>query len=476
MLLLNDVVSVIASHIGTSVAATSLLLSLFIGYPVGLLHRAFIHGKDENIHHLFFTATGLAVYYFNFGLSFFHPIINIVVIYVLLRVAGGSKISVAFAFLFNSGYLFYSYLQISKEGYAITWSTPQCVLTLRLIALVMDYYDGKKSQDKLSKDQKENFISDPPSLLAMLGQSFFIGGMLAGPQFGMRKYLALTRGEFSALMSKDASKEMQNSPPASLGPTFTRLSLGVFYIVLFQAGNILFSDDFFFTPKYQELGFLTKCTYILIWGQLHFRKYVGIWLICEGICILMGLSYNGKDENGNILWDGVTNVKLYQLETACTFRRSIEAFNHNTNNWMFRYIYKRLQFLGNRLISQAVTLIYLAVWHGLASGYYMNFFLEFIMVNTENQIMVLEYKIPILHQINNSSTLQPLLWAIKKLLVTFSISYALVSFCMLTYNQYLQIYSSVGYVGHFIYLGFPIVYWVIMRVIRTSRKSESKSQ
>lgn len=50
----------------------------------------------------------------------------------------------------------------------------------------------------------------------------------------------------------------------------------------------------------------------------------------------MGLSYNGKDENGNILWDGVTNVKLYQLETACTFRRSIEAFNHNTNNWMFR--------------------------------------------------------------------------------------------------------------------------------------------
>lgn len=37
----------------------------------------------------------------------------------------------------------------------------------------------------------------------------------------------------------------------SLGPTFTRLSLGVFYIVLFQAGNILFSDDFFFTPNYQ---------------------------------------------------------------------------------------------------------------------------------------------------------------------------------------------------------------------------------
>lgn len=50
----------------------------------------------------------------------------------------------------------------------------------------------------------------------------------------------------------------------------------------------------------------------------------------------MGLSYNGKDKNGNILWDGVSNVKLYQQETSSTFREAIEAFNHNTNKWMFK--------------------------------------------------------------------------------------------------------------------------------------------
>ncbi|XP_061163475.1 lysophospholipid acyltransferase 5-like [Saccostrea echinata] len=473
--MLSDVVSALASQIGASVQATSFLLSLFIGYPLGFLHRAFIHGKHENIHHLYFTLTGVAVYYFNFGLYFIHPLINIIVICVLLRVTGGSRISVAIAFIFNSGYLLYGYLQIAKEGYAITWSTPHCVLTLRLTALVIDYYDGKKSKDKLSKDQKENYISDLPSLLAMCGHSFFVGGMLAGPQFGMRKYLAFTRGEFSALMAKDASKEMQNYPPASVGPALTRLSLGLLYIVLFQTGNILFTDDFFFTPQYQDLRLLTKCAYILVWGQLHFRKYVGIWLICEGICILMGLSYNGKDENGNILWDGVTNVKLYQLETCSTFKGAIEAFNHNTNNWMFRYIYKRLQFLGNRLISQAVTLVYLALWHGLASGYYMNFFLEFIMVNTENQIMVLEYKISTLHELNRSITLQPFLWLVKKILVSFSISYALVSFCMLTYDKFLPIYSSVGYAGHVIYLGFPILYMFLTRVILTSKKPVNKT-
>uniref|UniRef100_A0A8W8K2J1 Lysophospholipid acyltransferase 5 n=1 Tax=Magallana gigas TaxID=29159 RepID=A0A8W8K2J1_MAGGI len=172
---MSGVLDALASQIGASVEATIFLLSLFIGYPLGFFHRAFIHGKDENIHHVFFTATGLAVYYFNFGLNFIHPIANILVIYVLLRVAGGSKFSVVFSFIFNSLYLLYSYVESVKlEGYSITWSTPQCVLTLRLTALVLDYYDGKKSQDKLSKDQKENFITDIPSLLAIFGQCFYV--------------------------------------------------------------------------------------------------------------------------------------------------------------------------------------------------------------------------------------------------------------------------------------------------------------
>ena len=37
----------------------------------------------------------------------------------------------------------------------------------------------------------------------------------------------------------------------SVGPAMTRLALGIFYIILFQTGNILFSDDYFFTTQYQ---------------------------------------------------------------------------------------------------------------------------------------------------------------------------------------------------------------------------------
>ncbi|KAM3181450.1 Lysophosphatidylcholine acyltransferase 3, partial [Hymenolepis weldensis] len=50
-----------------------------------------------------------------------------------------------------------------------------------------------------------------------------------------------------------------------------------------------------------------------------------------------------------------------------------------------RYLYKRLRFLGNKVLSQACTLIFLAVWHGFYSGYYINFLLEFLTIYAEKQ-------------------------------------------------------------------------------------------
>ena len=51
-----------------------------------------------------------------------------------------------------------------------------------------------------------------------------------------------------------------------------------------------------------------------------------------------------------------------------------------------RYVFKRLKFLGNKELSQAITLFFLALWHGLYSGYFMNFALEFFVVLFEKQV------------------------------------------------------------------------------------------
>ena len=42
--------------------------------------------------------------------------------------------------------------------------------------------------------------------------------------------------------------------------------------------------------------------------------------------------------------------------------------------------------MNNRYISQFSALLFLAVWHGLHTGYYMCFFLEFIVMNLEKDV------------------------------------------------------------------------------------------
>lgn len=52
----------------------------------------------------------------------------------------------------------------------------------------------------------------------------------------------------------------------------------------------------------------------------------------------------------------------------------------------YSYIYKRLKFLGNKLLSQALSLLFLAVWHGLHCGYLVCFQMEFLIVIIERQV------------------------------------------------------------------------------------------
>ena len=73
---------------------------------------------------------------------------------------------------------------------------PHCVLTLRLIGLTFDYYDGKKKADTLTSNQKKTALASAPTLLEMCGHVYFPGGFLVGPQFSMRRYLDCTTLKF----------------------------------------------------------------------------------------------------------------------------------------------------------------------------------------------------------------------------------------------------------------------------------------
>lgn len=104
----------------------------------------------------------------------------------------------------------------------------------------------------------------------------------------------------------------------------------------------------------------------------------------------LGLTHNGYDDKGQILWNGVENVKISVLENTTQFNHYIQSFNVNTNHWVGHYVYKRLKFMNNRLISQAAALLFLAVWHGFHTGYYVCFLHEFLVMYMEKDVSINE--------------------------------------------------------------------------------------
>ncbi|KAK2161292.1 hypothetical protein LSH36_119g08038 [Paralvinella palmiformis] len=319
-------------------------------------------------------------------------------------------------------------------GYTVSWTTPHCVLTLRLIGLTFDCYDGRKKEQLLSAEQKETALKKLPSLLEMAGHAYFFGGFLVGPQFPMSRYLSFVRGDFADKVS--------NGPPASVKPGLSRLGGGLLYIFLYQISLLFLSEPYLLSSDFQE-----------------------------GACIMTGLTYNGKDENGNDLWNGCANIHVIAYEKGSTLQDLIKAFNVNTNKWMAKYIFKRLKFLGNKYISQFTTLMFLAIWHGLYSGYFMNFLLEFFIMKFEREVTTILLRLTTVQNIWYLPGGPFLFWVIKKAWCQFMLSYALVSFCLLAFNQYMQVYASVLFILHVICLAWIPLYPQLKRLVAGDNKS-----
>ncbi|GFS20658.1 lysophospholipid acyltransferase, partial [Elysia marginata] len=231
------------------------------------------------------------------------------------------------------------YMQIAFQEFGISWTMPLCVLTLRLTGVAFDYYDGQKKPREDGKPESDSALVRRPTYLEMLGHTFFFGGILVGPQFSMKRYLAFVNGEYAG--------ENSLAPKDSIAPGFRRMLMGIIYIAIFQLCALVLPNSYMVSQSFRDLGLLTKCVLILIWGKNALHKYCGIWLL--------------------------------QMKRASNSPSTLSSKRT-------RYVHRRLRFLGSKMLSQAITLFYLALWHGLQSGYYMCFFLELMETKAEAEI------------------------------------------------------------------------------------------
>ncbi|KAF9580179.1 Lysophosphatidylcholine acyltransferase 3 [Lunasporangiospora selenospora] len=301
------------------------------------------------------------------------------------------------AFFFNFAYLLTSYKYAATDDYDICYTMQQCVQCLRMIGFGMDYMDGqpvanKKKQAaevaaKALTDIVEEKKAHPgkadhgpetvavapaapavtaarektpisfgrdlglaklPTLPETIAYAFFPFAFLVGPQFSFslyRKYITMDLFDVpvpstATNKAKEEAKAISTAngiPQGSLRYATRCFALGVFYLGLGQVLGAYFPTLELLTKAFAARPMAEKL-FIFWWtGKTVLNKYLGIWTIAEGPCVLSGITFNGYDEQGRPEWDGLRNVNPLKYEFATSLNQIIGSFNMNTNYWAKLY-------------------------------------------------------------------------------------------------------------------------------------------
>lgn len=440
----------IAASMGAPEAALKLVLGQLAGYPLLLLYRRHLADKDSNLQHLYFFLSGLLLAHWVIGEGVTHSLYTILSTYLVLLVSGGTATSVLLSLVLNMGYLLTGYWYMSGDEYDVSWTMPQCVLCLRLIGLTWDVYDGERQRlnpGSLSPDQARTALSSSPNILEMLSHSFFIGGYFVGPQFSMAK--------FRQVVSPSYQASLPSPGPVRFG--LTRLALSMVYMVFHLVGSSFLPDLWPTTQDFFDRSILTRLLLMPFWCKFILAKYLFMWLMAEGVCAISGLSYLEHSEDKDKAepdWKGCANVKLRRLESATKFGHYVEAFNINTNQWVMKYVYKRLRFLNNKDISQGATLVFLAVWHGWHSGYYVTFFNEFIVIKFEKEWAGLWARSPKVARWKEHPAYDTVTFILRWMYVFFFLPQCFLAFPLLHVNRYWPVIMGTFFLEYIFFIGW----------------------
>ncbi|KAG0206698.1 hypothetical protein BGX28_001897 [Mortierella sp. GBA30] len=441
------------------------------------------------------------------------------------------------SFVFNFGYLLLSYRYAATEDYDICYTMQQCVQCLRMIGYGMDFMDGQpKPENKKKKEAlvaaeslatlveekkahpgkadhgieqvavaptaaavtsvrektpisfgRDIALPQLPTLQETIGYAFFPFAFLVGPQFSFSLYKKFISMELfnvpvpssagrDKVLAAEAAATANGIPQGSLRYATRCFSLGVFYLGLGQVLGGYFPTAALLGKAFLERSFLER-VFIFWWtGKTVLNKYLGIWTIAEGPCVLSGITFNGYDDEGRPEWDGLRNVNPLKYEFATSLNQIIASFNMNTNYWAKLYVFKRLRFLGNKNLSALGVLLFLAVWHGTHIGYFFCFGLEFMDMETERRLSArfgrpINAFIASKHGVTHAvlkATWKVFTW----LLTTSALYFAAVPFDLLQLDKSLAAVRSINYLGIYVMLGL-LSLDIVLSIVMPKKRSKS---
>ncbi|XP_031630809.1 lysophospholipid acyltransferase 5 [Contarinia nasturtii] len=451
-----------AQSVGATEPALRLLISILVGYPLAVLYRKKFYTQTKTINHLYILTTGILICLFNYGWLMYHSLSAVLVSYALIVLFNGTTL-VATTFLFNMTYLMIGYYKTATETYDITWTMPHCVLTLRLIGLAFNIADGQRNDTELSATQKKLLVKEKPSLLEVAAFTYFPASFLVGPQFSFQRYLSFINKEFD----KHDGYFMAGAK---------RAAVGMCYLIVNVVGSVYLNDKYVMSSDFtNDHGIVARLFLVALWARITLYKYISCWLLTESVAICFGITFNGVDENGVADWSGCSNIKLLVFENTRRFQHYIDSFNVQTNHWIAEYVYKRLRFLGNRNYSQLGALVFLAIWHGFHSGYYITFAMEFAVIICEREMEPVFARSEQFQKFANTLAGKVIIFILLKLYTFIGMGFCFGPLVLLSFHRWWALHRSLWFYGYILWFSWPI-YKPVLKQLLGTKKAERKKE
>uniref|UniRef100_A0AC35TRN6 Lysophospholipid acyltransferase 5 n=1 Tax=Rhabditophanes sp. KR3021 TaxID=114890 RepID=A0AC35TRN6_9BILA len=338
-----------------------------------------------------------------------------------------------------------------------------------MISICIDVNDGFQPKDKLTGDAISNSIQVPPNLMEITSYALYLPFTMIGPVVPFNYFKRYVNGEFKA----------QNGEVRGESTTVAvrRFLLGILFTVLHEGGKLFITADYLNTPQFFENSLLLKIVYTTIWYRFTFYRYVGAFLFAEGAGILCGMGYkpNGKDSDEK--WSGCRNVHVTGFLLGSDYQSVVESFNIATNTWSKNYVFKRLRFLGNRTLSQAGTLMYLALWHGYHLGYFLLFGFEFLCFLSQDRLYSIISRIPNARNVLNGTKVKWMTWLFGKVMITTTMGFGFLTFGLIKTKYWWDPLMSQYAWGYVLFLiVWPAIYYLLDKVYPDVKKEKKEKK
>ena len=304
-----------------------------------------------------------------------------------------------------------------------------CVDLTQETGSAFEYYDGNVADTSLlSKDQQARSFKQLPSLFEWLGvlnsfqcppypshffplaYCFFFPTFLVGPPCGLKEYLTFSDrsmfakeagGKIPSPMSWAGEslfnrfRENVSSSIPGLGCKLSMSAVALVYHFVHAKFNVLFAAS----PEIWNYPFYFRFAYLILATELSFEHYYFGWSFAEGACVLTGLAYNGRNAEGNVVWNRVDMVDLWALSkeatfyVAISFHSTIESLSLGTAQngavvgrawnvlgarWLRSTVYMRLCDRNSspvrRNLAQVATFMTSAFWHGFCTCFALSIY------------------------------------------------------------------------------------------------------